>query len=259
MSAAAQPMYGADEARHIGASQLIPGVGRTNREGAMTDDQGVGAQVEYRPLSRRQVAELRGYVAASTVVGRALLFVALVGTAALVLRAIVRAASSVLPVLSHAVWWIAPTCLLGWLLYRRSSRWTGGPEFRQQVRRDLARGQLAVRQVEAVDAVAFEEVEGCGPCYILLTRDGRTLLFDGQYLEAYRRRGFPWTCFEIREAPESGVFFGLRKAGERLKPSACVPSLSFAERKALGSFNKSCQTVEVDFATLKERGRPARS
>jgi len=225
----------------------------------MTDDQRVGAQVEYRPLSRRQIAELRGYVAASTALGRALLFVAVVGIAALVLRAIVKAASSVLPVLSHGVWWIAPTCLLGWLLYRRSSRWTGGPEFRQQVRRDLARGQLAVRQVEAVDAVAFEEVEDCGPCYILLTSDGRTLLFDGQYLEAYRRRGFPWTCFEIREAPESGVFFGLRKAGERLKPSACVPSLSFAERKALSSFNKSWQTVEVDFATLKERGRPARS
>jgi hypothetical protein len=221
----------------------------------MTDDQAVGAQATYRPLSRRQAAELRGYVAASTTVGRALLFVAPVAIAALVLRALVRAASSVLPVLSHAAWWMAPTCLLGWFLYRRSSRWTGGPEFRRQVRRDLARGQLAVRQIEAVDAVAFEEVEDCGPCYILLTRDGQTMLFDGQYLETYRRRGFPWTCFEIREAPESGVFFGLRKAGDRLKPSAVVTSFSYAERKALGSFNKSYQTVEVDFVALKERGR----
>ena len=225
----------------------------------MTDDHGVDAQVEYRPLSRRQVAELRGYVAASTAVGRALLFVAPVGVAALVLRTVVTAASSAFPVLSHAVWWIAPTCLLGWLIYRRSSRWTGGPEFRRQVRRDVARGQLAVRHVEALDAVAFEEVEDCGPCYIVLTSDGRTLLFDGQYLEAYRRRGFPWTSFEIREAPESGVFFGLRKVGERLMPSARLPSLSFAERKALGTFNKSYQTVEVDFAELKGRGRPTRS
>jgi hypothetical protein len=123
----------------------------------------------------------------------------------------------------------------------------------------LARGELAVRRVEAVDAVAFDEVEDCGPCYLLLTRDGRTLLFDGQYLEAYRRRGFPWTSFEIREAPESRVLFGLRGVGERLVPSVRVPSLSFAERKALGSFNKSYQTVEVDFAALKERGRPTRS
>lgn len=126
-------------------------------------------------------------------------------------------------------------------------------------RTSLGGGQLAVRHVEAVDAVAFEEVEDCGPCYIVLTSDGRTLLFDGQYLEAYRRRGFPWTRFEIREAPESGVFFGLRKVGERLMPSARLPSLSFAERTALGTFNKSYQTVEVDFAQLKERGRPARS
>ena len=224
----------------------------------MTDEQQRAAQVEYRPLSRRQVAELRGYVAASTAGGRALLFVALVGIAALLLRAIVRAASSMLPVLSHAAWWVAPTCLLGWFLYRRSSRWTGGPEFRRLVRRDLASGHLALHRVEAVDAVAFEEVADCGPCYILLTKDGRTLLFDGQYLDAHRRRGFPWTSFEIREAPESGVFFGLRKAGERLKPSAVLPSLSFGERKALGSFNKSYQAVEVDFAALKERGRPTR-
>jgi hypothetical protein len=225
----------------------------------MTDDQEVGAQVEYRSLSRRQMAELRGYVAASTVVGRAALFVGIVGVAALVLRTTLSAASALLPALSHAVWWIAPACCLAWLLYRRSSRWTGGPDFRRQVRRDMARGQLAVRQIEAVDAVEFDEVEDCGPCYVLLTRDGRTLLFDGQYLEAYKRRGFPWTSFQIREAPESGVFFGLRKVGQRLTPSARLPSLSFAERKAVGSFNKSYQSVDIDFAALKERGRPTRS
>ena len=224
----------------------------------MIGDQRVGAQVEFRSLSRRQVAELRGYVAASTAIGRAALFLAVVGVGALLARAIVRAASSALPVLSHPVWWIAPSCLLAWLLYRRSSRWTGGPEFRRQVSRDLARGQLAVRQVEAIDAVSFEEVEDCGPCYVVLTRDGATILFDGQYLEAYRRRGFPWTSFEIREAPESGVFFGFRRLGERLLPSARLPSLSFAERKALGSFNKSYQTVTVDFTALKERSRPTK-
>jgi hypothetical protein len=181
------------------------------------------------------------------------LFLVLVGVAAVGFRAIFRAAASAWPVLSHAAWWVAPTLLLSWLLYRRSSRWTGGPVFRAQVRRDLARGQLAIRRVEAVDAVAFEEVGDCGPSYVLLARDGGTLLFDGQYLEAYRRRGFPWTDFEIREAPESGVFFGLRRVGERLMPSARVPALSFAERKALGSFDKSYQTVNVDFAALKER------
>jgi hypothetical protein len=224
----------------------------------VTEDQGAGAEVEYRPLSRRQVAELRGYVAASTASFRAALFLAVAGIAALGFRAMLRPAASALPVLSHPVWWIAPTCLLSWLLYRRSSRWTGGSEFRGQVRRDLAHGQLAIRRVEAVEAVAFEEVEDCGPCYVLLTRDGGTLLFDGQYLEGHRRRGFPWTSFEIREAPGSGVFFGLRRVGEPLMPSARLPALSFAERKALGSFNKPYQTVDVDFAALKERGHRTR-
>jgi hypothetical protein len=223
----------------------------------LTETQGVDAEVVYRPLSRRQAAELRGYVAASTVIFRAALFLCVVGLTALGLRAILRAAAPALPVLSHPAWWLAPAGLVSLALYRRSSRWTGGPLFRTLVRRDLARGQLAVRRVEAVDAVAFEEVGDCGPCCVILTKDGRTLLFDGQYLEAYRRRGFPWTSFEIREAPESGVFFGLRRLGERLAPSALVPPLSFAERKALGSFNKAHQVVDVDFAALKERGRAA--
>jgi hypothetical protein len=225
----------------------------------VTDGQGVGAVLEYRPLSRRQAAELRGYVAASTTFGRTALFVAFVGIVALAFRATFKAAASMSPVLSHAAWWVVPTLLLSLLLYRRSSRWTGGSAFRAQVRRDLDRGQLAIRQVEALDAVAFDEVEDCGPCYVLLASDGTTILFDGQYLDAYRRRGFPWTSFEIRETPESGVFFGLRRVGERLTPSAHLPALSFAERRALGSFNKRYQVIDIDFTALKERGRPTRS
>ena len=217
--------------------------------------QEIGAVLEYRPLSRRQAADLRGYVAVSTRLFGAVLFLAFAGIAALVFRATFRAAASMWPVLPQAAW-VVPTLLLLWLVYRKSSRWTGGPAFRAQVRRDLDRGELAVRQVEAVDAVEFEEVGDCGPCYVLLTSDGRTLLFDGQYLDSYKRKGFPWTRFEIREAPESGVFFGLHKVGERLKPSAHVPAWSFEERKALGSFNKRYQVVNVDFIALKDRGRP---
>ncbi len=223
----------------------------------MTENTRVDDEVTYRPLSRRQAAKLRGYVAASTAVGRAALFLVAVGLAAFGFRSLFKAAASLSPALSHPVWWIVPTCAISWLLYRRSSRWTGGPLFRAQVRRDLAGGRLAIRHVEAVDAVAFEEVEDCGPCYVLLARDGRRLLFDGEYLEAYRRRGFPWATFEIREAPESGVFFGLRRTGERLTPSARLPALSLAERRALGSFKKSYQIIDVDFAALKERGRPS--
>lgn len=222
----------------------------------MTADRAVDAGLEYRPLSKRQAAELRGYVAVGTAAGRAALFLAVVGIAALGLRAVFRSAASAWPVLSHPAWWIAPAGLLAWFLYRRSSRWTGGPAFRERVRRDLARGQLAFRRIDAVDAVEFEEAGDSGPCFVILTSTGQTLLFDGQDIETYVRKGFPWTSFEIREAPESGVFFGLRKVGERLVPSARVPALSFAERKALGSFNQSYQVVDVDFPVLKRRDRP---
>ncbi len=220
----------------------------------MTEEVGV----EYRQLSRRQAAELRGYLAVSTIAFRAIVFVVAVGLAAFALRTMLKAAASFGPALSHPAWWALPTCALSLWLYRRSSRWTGGHAFRAQVRQDLARGRLAVRKVEAVDAVAFEEVEDCGPGYIILTQDGRTLLFDGQYLDAYKRRGFPWKSFEIREGPESAVFFGLRRLGDRLPVAAELPGLSFAERKGLGSFNKPYQNVEVDFQALKARGRRTR-
>jgi hypothetical protein len=215
----------------------------------------VGSAVEYRPLSSRQKAELRGYVAAGTAVGRAVLFLLAVGAFAFVLRAILRGLAAFWPPLVHPIAWAVPAAILAVLLYRRSRRWTGGREFRAQVRRDLASGELAFRRVDVVEAIAFEEAGDSGPCYVLLTSDGRTLLFDGQYLETHRRKGFPWTSFEIREAPESRVFFGLHRIGERLAPSACLPAMSFEERKALGSFDRSYQEIDVDFEALKMKGR----
>ena len=190
--------------------------------------------------------------------GRALLFLAGIAIAALVFRAILLCAALAWPALTHPAWWIAPTLLIAALLYRRSSRWTGGRTFREQVRRDLRRGELAIRRLEVTDAIEFEEVEDCGPCFVMLTSGGETLLFDGQYLESFKRRGFPWSSFEIHEAPESGVFFGLHGAGERLKPSTRLPAMSFGERKALGSFNKSYQVIDVNFAALKARANARR-
>jgi len=213
----------------------------------------VDSGVEYRELSTRQLAELRGYVSPVASVVRTALFLVAVGIAALVLRVIVSFAAPG-PVLPRPVWWVAPTALLAWMLYRRSLRWTGGPAFRARVRRDVSRGQLAARRIDVVDAVAVQTPNDDGACYLLLTSKGQTLLFDGQWLEGYRRKGFPWASFEIKEAPDSRVFFGLRLIGERLTPSATVAPMSFAERRALGSFNKKYQPVDVDFAALKTRG-----
>jgi hypothetical protein len=207
---------------------------------------------ELRPLSRKETAELRGYVAIGIGLFRVVLFLAAVALAGLLLRALQR----LFPVLGDYPWWAVPTGLGAWALYRASSRWTGGRDFRARVRRDLAGGSLAVRKVQALDAIEVEEQEDEGPSYFILTQDGRTILFSGQYLDRYRGKGFPWTSFEILEAPESGVFFGLRSLGERLAPSR-RPPFGWEERKALGSFNRNYQVVDVDFPSLKREAAPA--
>jgi hypothetical protein len=113
-------------------------------------------------------------------------------------------------------------------------------------------GEIAVRRVVAVDAVEIEEQEDEGPGYFILTADGTTLLFAGQYLDRLKSKGFPWTAFDVSEAPQSNVFFGISAAGDRLKPSARRPPLTFEEGKAYGTFNVKYRTVDGDFVSLKE-------
>ena len=206
---------------------------------------------ERRSLSRKQAAELRGYVAASTSLFRILVWLAAVALAGALFRALQPLLARPFPVVGAHMWWALPTGLVAWALYHASSRWTGGREFRARVRRDLERGTLAVRRVTAVDAIEVEEQEDEGPSYFVLTPDRQTIFFSGQYLDRYRSKGFPWTSFEILEAPESGVFFGLHRTGERLVPSARRRPFGWEERKALGGFNRKYQLINVDFGSLK--------
>jgi hypothetical protein len=81
-------------------------------------DQADGTDFDYRPLSRREVAELRGYVAASTTVGRVVFLLTFVAIAGLAFRTMLMAAASVSRGLSHPAWWITPTCVVAWLVYR---------------------------------------------------------------------------------------------------------------------------------------------
>jgi len=91
-----------------------------------------------------------------------------------------------------------------------------------------------------------------GPAYFILTSDGRTLLVAFQDLSRYKSRGFPWTEFEIIEAPRSGIFFAIKKVGEKLKPSHTRPPFSWEEHKRLG-FNTYYQLLDLEFSKLKEQ------
>lgn len=156
------------------------------------------------------------------------------------------------PVFRSPLWWIVPSVVVGVLLYRVAGRGTGGPKFRAAVRADIARGVTAAHRVVVVDAIEVEEQEDEGPAYFVLTADGKTMVFAGQYLEGYKRKGFPWKAFEILEAPESKVFFGLVPDGARLAPSLRRGPLTWEEHKRFVAGSRNYAILDVAFEALKE-------
>jgi hypothetical protein len=195
---------------------------------------------ELRPLPKRKAAEVRRSRASGAGCAVAVLVVlVLVG---LLSNALLRA-------LPHPARWTVPTAFVGagllWL-------WLRGRAHDASLRRDLDGGMMAVRRIDVVEAIEMEDPEDLGPAYFLLTREGGTLLLTGQYLEGYKRRGFPWTSFELREGPESHEFFGLRCIGERLVPSLRMRRLTPREEKALGIRGDNYQILPIDFEFLKK-------
>jgi hypothetical protein len=210
-------------------------------------------------MSKRQRDELRGYVAFGPNAFRALLFLLAVGAAALTLRAIHR--RFVQSSLDSDAIWLLPSIALAVALYRYGARWTGGRAFRAAVRRDLARGEVAVHRVVARDAIGLEQQGDEGPAWFIRTDDDTTILFAGQYLETYVRKGFPWTVIDIVETPEARVFLRLESAGEKLAPSVTHAPSEGADLRAITGRVKNHEVVDLDFDALKEgrlmeRGTP---
>jgi hypothetical protein len=186
----------------------------------------------------------------SVVVFRAALFAAAVAFVGWLLRVVHLGLGR--PIADSDAVWIVPAAVFAATLYKYSKRWTGGPSFRRAVRADVARGEAAVHRIVAVDAIEVAEQEDEGPSYFVLTDDGTTMLFAGQYLDAYKRKGFPWKTFEILEAPESKIFFGLVPVGEKLTPSATRPPFSWQEYKDFAHGKREWAVLQVDFASLKQ-------
>ena len=213
-----------------------------------------------RPLTKKQRQELKGYVAWSTALFRGLLFLAVMGVVGWLFRAVHSQLADEDSPFAHEVWWILPLSALALALYMRAGRWTGGRALRKKIRADLAAGQAAVRRVVAVDAIEVEEQEDEGPAFFVLTDEGQTMLFAGQYLGRLKGKGFPWKAFDILEAPESRRFFGIASAGDRLPPSDRRPPFTWEEAKAFRALKGEYQVLELDFESLKRdfaRFRPA--
>ena len=204
-----------------------------------------------RPLTRREKAELRGYVAIGPALFRAALYLGAVAIVAGMLRALHRAVAGPPASIAHELWWIVPTMVFAAWLYRISGRWTGGPEARRKIRTDLEGGVAVAHRVNAMDAIAVEEQEDEGPTFFLRTDDGRTMFFGGQELYRYCRKGFPWKAFDIFETPESRRLLDIVAAGERLTPSTRRGPLSWELTKRLGLLSKSYGVIDVDFESLR--------
>jgi hypothetical protein len=200
-----------------------------------------------KPLSKRQIAELRGYVSRGIVVFRAVLFMVAVAGVGGFARVIQRAIAG--PE-RFPIWLLVPA-ILGIALYRRSGRWTGGSAFRERVRQDLASGMMAVIRIDAVDAIAVPEQGNAGPTFFLLTADGTTMVFSGQYLAPYVAKGFPWRSFEILEGAHSRVFFRLSRIGDPLPPSTTLAPLSWEDSKTAGMLGKEYTTLDVPFESIR--------
>ncbi len=197
------------------------------------------------PLTKRERAELVGYVSRSTVWGRAVLF-------ALALAAVAGLAVKIQRWLSiDQPFWVAPTALAGLALYSRARRWTGGRDLRARIRHDLESNTAAVHILSVVDAIKVEEAEDEGPTFFLELETGETVAIGGQFLDRFVTRGFPWRQFEIREGAHSGLFLGLEGRGERVVPSLVKPPLDMATVRELGIASVRWKILPVAFEDLR--------
>jgi hypothetical protein len=207
-------------------------------------------EASYRKLTRQQREELQGYIAWGTTAFRFILFLGGLFLVGAIFRFLQSLASKVWPGASSHLWWVVPTLILGVALYRRSRAWTGGTELREKVRNDLSRDVAAVYRIAVKEALQIEEREDEGPGFFLRTADDRTMLFAGQYLEKYVRKGFPWTAFEIIESPESKMLLGLKSLGDRLEPLRRRSPLSWEEARQSGILKKKYVFIDGDASSI---------
>ena len=203
-------------------------------------------QSREEPLTKRERAELQGYLSWSGVVTRAALFVLAVAAVAALFWRVRQWFPIFAPV------WLLPPLAFAVFLYTRARRWSGGRALRDLIRRDLEENRALVHHVTVRDAIVFEEGEDEGPIVFVLTEETETLVFSGQELSRHVERGFPWAEFEIRETASSHRFLGLKRLDEPITPSAIKPPLSWEQFQQLGIASVvRWQRLDVSFDRLR--------
>lgn len=204
-------------------------------------------ETTHRPMTARERSELAALVSPTVALARAGLFVLTVGAVGWPLRGLQAAGSSItFPI------WAVVTLLFALLLYRRAGRWTGGAEFRSQIRADLDRGEVEIRRVRVSAAVEAPEVEDEGPVFFIRDEDGSVMFFAGQDMARHKLRGFPWVEFQVMSTPVSNQLFRVRAKSGPFQPVWQRPPMTFSEAKAIGVTEEGFGRLERPWAEFDQ-------
>ncbi len=124
----------------------------------------------------------------------------------------------------------------------------------REMKADLAGGIAKVHTVDVADSILVQEHEDEGPTVFVKTEDSETLVFAGQELDIYTKRGFPWSRFEIVEGPASGFFLGLGRLGPPLTPLVVSGPVPWSEVKEYREvFRRKWCRLETPFDDIKKK------
>lgn len=203
-------------------------------------------QRRTEPLTRRERRELARYGSPWVTGARRVLFALVVGGVALVGWRIQQRLGFAYPV------WPLPPALVAVWLYRRAAAWTGGPTWRALLIADLRGGMAQVCTLRVVEARVFDELEDEGHVVLVRTDADETYVFVGQHLARAVARGFPWSQFDIREAPQSRLLLGLRRRGGPCPAVTLCPPVSHAlERQLQVAQVRGWARLDVPFLALQ--------
>lgn len=203
-------------------------------------------------MTAKQRKELQGYLSWGVRGARVVLYFIAVGFVGACLRSIHQAFGISHPLFAWDIWWIIPSLIFALWLARKAKNWTGGTQGVQDIKADLAEGNLAVHRITVADAIEIEEQEDEGPSFFVLTAEKKVIYFHGQEMDGWKRRGFPWKEFEIKETPRSKMLFRLKKQGGKFQPSFVRRPMSYEDVKRYsGNFKGRYRIIDEDFESLK--------
>ncbi len=204
----------------------------------------------FRTMTEAESAGLQAYLAPSTGLSRIGTFI----LAASLFGLAFRTAQRTLWDAHTPPWWLLVTAIVTIGLLSAFRRLSRDPGLRQSIKADLRAGFAVVTPFRVESAVEFWQLEDEGPTFLVKTKDGNRFIFHGQYLHGPEFVDFPWSEFEIVEAPLSRMFLGVNMLGARFPNVEVAGPLSWDQLRALDPGRRAF--VFLDENRAEVLGRP---